>query len=210
MRLWNLVTGKKAGVLNFERDILNEVGESKFTSGEGRKVAWGATDAGEEFCVGFDKGAVVYGMDNDLEAAASEKSLPAAKLIAILDADISPPDPKSTTDSASTRIKDFTILPLPNKTFIIPTARSDGTIQIFSVSPEDLLPSSVSEPKTVGKSLGSIKTGNRITCLKAFVMLPKYQGEEGEDGDEFEGFGDDVVDEEVGSSGSDSESSDEE
>ncbi|EPE33420.1 Putative isomerase YbhE [Glarea lozoyensis ATCC 20868] len=264
MRLWNLVTGKKAGVLNFERDILNEVGESKFTSGEGRKVAWGATDAGEEFCVGFDKGAVVYGMDSkpkckvvpkprntkqkwvkvhqmcylqvdeekdiqilavstedgrilfystrpdDLEAAASEKSLPAAKLIAILDADISPPDPKSTTDSASTRIKDFTILPLPNKTFIIPTARSDGTIQIFSVSPEDLLPSSVSEPKTVGKSLGSIKTGNRITCLKAFVMLPKYQGEEGEDGDEFEGFGDDVVDEEVGSSGSDSESSDEE
>ncbi|KAF4625193.1 hypothetical protein G7Y89_g12974 [Cudoniella acicularis] len=64
MRLWNLVTGKKAGVLNFERDMLSEVGEGKFTSGEGRKVAWGATDAGEEFCVGFDKGALVFGMDS--------------------------------------------------------------------------------------------------------------------------------------------------
>ena len=64
MRLWNLVTGKKAGVLNFERGMLAEVGEGRFSSGEGRKVAWGSTDAGEEFCVGFDRGALVFGMDS--------------------------------------------------------------------------------------------------------------------------------------------------
>lgn len=64
MRLWNLVTGKKAGVLNFERGILSEVGEGKHSSGEGRKVAWGATDAGEEFCVGFERGILVFGMDS--------------------------------------------------------------------------------------------------------------------------------------------------
>lgn len=29
MRLWNLVTGKKAGVLNFSREMLMEVGEGK-------------------------------------------------------------------------------------------------------------------------------------------------------------------------------------
>ena len=64
MRLWNLVTGKKAGVLNFDKGILAEVGEGRHTSGEGRKVAWGSTEAGEEFCVGFDRGLLVFGMDS--------------------------------------------------------------------------------------------------------------------------------------------------
>lgn len=60
MRLWNLVTGKKAGVLNFERDLLQEIGEGRWGSGEGRKVVWNCL--GEEFAVGFEKGAVVFGM----------------------------------------------------------------------------------------------------------------------------------------------------
>ena len=60
MRLWNLVTGKKAGVLNFERDLLQGIGEGKWTSGEGRKVEWDGL--GEEFVVGFERGAAVFGM----------------------------------------------------------------------------------------------------------------------------------------------------
>lgn len=60
MRLWNLVTGKKAGVLNFDRDLLQELGEGRWASGEGRKVEWNLL--GEEFAVGFEKGAVVFGM----------------------------------------------------------------------------------------------------------------------------------------------------
>ena len=40
MRLWNLMTGKKAGVLNFDRELLMQVGEGKYTSGEGRRVLW--------------------------------------------------------------------------------------------------------------------------------------------------------------------------
>lgn len=59
MRLWNLVTGKKAGVLNFERELLRDVGEGRWGSGEGRKVEWNSL--GEEFVVGFEKGAVVFG-----------------------------------------------------------------------------------------------------------------------------------------------------
>lgn len=59
MRLWNLVTGKKAGVLNFERDLLRDVGEGRWGSGEGRRVGWNSF--GEEFVVGFEKGAVVFG-----------------------------------------------------------------------------------------------------------------------------------------------------
>lgn len=60
MRLWNLVTGKKAGVLNFDKDILQQVGEGRHGTGEGRNVLW--TDRGDDFVVGFERGAVVFGM----------------------------------------------------------------------------------------------------------------------------------------------------
>lgn len=62
MRLWNLVTGKKAGVLNFAKELLQSVGEGKWGAGEGRKVRWNSV--GEEFVVSFEKGAVVFGMVN--------------------------------------------------------------------------------------------------------------------------------------------------
>ncbi|KAJ8130875.1 hypothetical protein O1611_g2753 [Lasiodiplodia mahajangana] len=64
MRLWNLMTAKKAGVLNFSRDILQEAGETKHSPGEGRKVVWGTTEEGDEFCVGFDRDLIVFGMDS--------------------------------------------------------------------------------------------------------------------------------------------------
>jgi protein MAK11 len=62
MRLWNLVTGRKAGVLNFHRGILEAVGEGRFGTGEAQKVVWDAE--GEEFCVAFERGAVVFGIDS--------------------------------------------------------------------------------------------------------------------------------------------------
>lgn len=60
MRLWNLVTGKKAGALNFERELLRGIGEGRWASGEGRRVEWDSL--GEEFVVGFERGCVVFGM----------------------------------------------------------------------------------------------------------------------------------------------------
>lgn len=60
MRLWNLVTGKKASVLNFERDLLQGVGEGKRSKGEGQKVVWNT--AGDEFAVAFERGVAVFGM----------------------------------------------------------------------------------------------------------------------------------------------------
>ncbi|KAI6373283.1 hypothetical protein MCOR25_003489 [Pyricularia grisea] len=63
MRLWNLVTGKKAGVLNFGKDVLHEIGEAKYNMGEGRSVVWGTCDGEDEFAVGFDREVLVYGMD---------------------------------------------------------------------------------------------------------------------------------------------------
>lgn len=59
MRLWNLMTGKKAGVLNFDRELLKQAGEGKFSSGEGRGLIW--DDGAERFVVGFERGAAVFG-----------------------------------------------------------------------------------------------------------------------------------------------------
>ena len=60
MRLWNLVTGKKAGVLNFGREVLVAANERKWSSGEGRKITWDSQ--GEEFAVTFERGAVAFGI----------------------------------------------------------------------------------------------------------------------------------------------------
>lgn len=60
MRLWNLVTGKKAGVLNFDKLLLQAVGEGRWGRGEGFRVEWNSL--GEEFAVAFEKGAVIFGL----------------------------------------------------------------------------------------------------------------------------------------------------
>lgn len=60
MRLWNLVTGKKAGVLNFEKTLLQAVGEGRWGKGEGCRVEWNSL--GEEFVVSFERGAVIFGL----------------------------------------------------------------------------------------------------------------------------------------------------
>ena len=62
MRLWNLVTGKRAAVLNFDRQHLQAIGERKHSIGEGRKVRWNGS--GEEFVVAFDRGCLIYGIDS--------------------------------------------------------------------------------------------------------------------------------------------------
>lgn len=76
MRLWNLVTGKKANVLNFGKSLLAQVGEGKFGTGEGRRIVWSRD--GEHFVVLFERGAAVYNMDS--EAVAVIKTQPATKL----------------------------------------------------------------------------------------------------------------------------------
>ena len=60
MRLWNLMTGKKAGTLSFDRDMLSELKEGRWASGEGQKVEW--HPKGDEFAVAFQMAVVVFGM----------------------------------------------------------------------------------------------------------------------------------------------------
>lgn len=248
MRLWNLVTGKKAGVLSFERGILGEVGEGRFSSGEGRKVAWGSVEEQDEFCVGFERGVLVFGMDckpkckvvpeprtkihqlcymlvdqaDDTQVMAvstddgrilfystrladlvtsstaegKEAPLPSAKLIAQLGG-------KSV--GLSGRVKDFTVLNVEDsasKHSIIVAGGSDGSIRIWKVLPSNLV-SHQGDVKQIGTLLGTCETNNRITCLKAFVMLPSIDEELDEE--EFEGFDEEGNKEDSDSSSSDSE-----
>ncbi|KAG9253894.1 WD40-repeat-containing domain protein [Emericellopsis atlantica] len=62
VRPWNLMTGKRAKALNYERELLQQIGEGKYTSGEGKRVAWGHVDGDDEFAVGFDRDVVVFRM----------------------------------------------------------------------------------------------------------------------------------------------------
>lgn len=243
LRLWNLMTGKKAGVLNFDREVLVQVGEGKYSSGEGRRVLW--SEDGEFYVVVFERGAVVYGLDS--KARAVIKPTPPTKLhqvkmlpksahsgrevlaISTEDGRVLFFDLQSLPDAAgemnaqkselptchciaqlggrtegiSGRIKDFEILSLPQATekmdstpfFLVVTASSDGAIRIWSMPERDLEPLSdsngtaveegapVKTGKRIGSLVGMLETGNRITCLGAFVMDGKLAAN-GEDVDD--------------------------
>ena len=116
MRLWNLVTGKKAGVLSFGKEILQAAGEGKRASGEGRKVGW--SDGGEEFAVAFERGAITFGLvgytaiqRNQLQSSDMRKSLavglqtemPCLSLASFQDTPVALPCDPSRRHSASHR-----------------------------------------------------------------------------------------------------------
>ncbi|KXX79829.1 Protein MAK11 [Madurella mycetomatis] len=216
MRLWNLETGKKSRVLNFERAALGEIGEGRHSTGEARRIVWGE----EEFAVGFDRDVLVFGMDcrvrcrvmrdtrtkvhefryvetgggedesvlavstedgrvlffdtgpEGLEQPVEEKTLPVAKLVAQLG---------GKEAGVSGRIKDFTVLPVEGedgeKVFFIVTASSDGRIRLWQLSADDL-GGKGGRTRQVGKLLGTYGTQNRITCVGAFVMIPRPEGAE--------------------------------
>ena len=111
MRLWNLVTGKKAGVLNFSREMLNQAGEGKHSSGEGRRLAWGAVDGADEFAVGFDRDVVVFGMDSV---------------------------PKCRVMPSRTKVHQFSYVTLEDGTSLLAVSTEDGRILFFSTKEEDL------------------------------------------------------------------------
>ncbi|ETI26935.1 hypothetical protein G647_10034 [Cladophialophora carrionii CBS 160.54] len=245
MRLWNLVTGKKAGVLNFNREILQSIREGKYSSGEGRRIRW--SPDGSEFAVAFERGAVVFGEDSkprckvlptpltklhqmcyvsltrdghreiSLLAVSTEdgrilfylsETISATNGIRNDQADSSVPDATliatvgGRAAGTNTRIKDFEILfvqPTADEQniMVIITASSDGTIRIIQV-PLSSLCDRLEQKQELGSHLGTLvgvyETSNRITCLKAFVMLPaKGDVESGELGNEdadFKGFDD--------------------
>jgi protein MAK11 len=230
MRLWNLVTGKKAGVLNFGRDVLDAIGEGRIGMGEGRRVVWGAGKEGDEYAVAFDRDVVVFGMDSlprcrvmgaertkvheieylklgggegdeSLLAVSTEDGrvlffstrkedlseekgkdgnkavLPNAKLVAQLG---------GKEAGVTSRIKDFKFLAVDGedreRVWYVITGSSDGKLRVWKLEAKEL---EVKEEKQVGTLLGDYNTQNRITCVEAFVMIPRPEGVE-ESEDEFD------------------------
>lgn len=117
----------------------------------------------------------------------------------------------------SGRVKDFEILelngPEPFKnTFVVVTGGSDGAVRLWLLGKEELNAENSTKPKQdkkedssvrqVGSLLGTYETGNRITCLKAFVMR---QSEDSSISDESDLESDEEV-EEASSDESDEES----
>ncbi|KAF3389282.1 Protein MAK11 [Penicillium rolfsii] len=218
MRLWNLVTGKKAGVLNFGREILVSVKEGKWSSGEGRRLAWNT--AGEEFAVAFEWGTVVFGIDStprcrvlpsprskihqmkyislagdghekDLLAVSTEDGRVIFYSTTVLqdaeegdDSTIPHATPVAQVGGKQAglpgRIKDFEVLSLEEQAseisndFLLVTGNSDGVVRVWKISGKSLVPAKKSKNAVsqIGKLLTTYETGNRITCLAAFIMLP--------------------------------------
>ncbi|KAI9167506.1 Protein MAK11 [Paramyrothecium foliicola] len=245
MRLWNLVTGKKAGVLNFSRDMLVEVGEGKHSTGEGRRVVWGGVDGTEEFAVGFDRDVVVFGMDSvpkcrvmgaiktkvhhigyvaldddqklSVLAVATEDGrvlffstqeehltkpeategkeapLPIAKLVGSVGGKDAGVDGRIKTFAAIKSEAD------PDVLYVV-GGSSDGKLRVFTMSIEGLKKACTKNKKdnqVVGKLVGTNDTRNRITCMVAYLMIPRPEGvEESEDEEDYEsGSGSDDDDE---------------
>jgi len=243
MRLWNLETGKKARVLNFERQALAEIGEGRHSTGEARRIVWGSADGEDEFAVGFDRDALVYGMDcrpkcrlmQDTKTKIHEmcyvKTEGDETVVAVstedgrilffstakenITAPVEEKEKETTKKNARTlssatmvaqlggkeagvtgRIKDFTVLPVENedgeRSWFIATGGSDGKVRLWRLEAGDLR-STGEQGKQVGKLLGTYETQNRITCLGAFVMIPRPDGSE-ESEFEFESDEDDESD----------------
>jgi protein MAK11 len=110
---------------------------------------------------------------------AEDKTLPVARLVGQLG---------GKEAGVSGRIKDFAALPVEDaegkRQFYIVTGSSDGRIRLWHVDADELRGAdkakteTKAETKQVGKLLGTYETQNRITCVAAFVMIPRPQGAE--------------------------------
>lgn len=152
MRLWNLVTGKKAGALSFERSMLAEVGEGRHSSGEGRKVAWGADgEGGEEFCVVFERGVLVFGMN----------CKPKCKVV---------PDTK-------TKIHQVFYVNVGEDEDVMAMSTEDGRILFFSTKPSDLSKVEGEESLPAAKLIAQLggKEAGVIGRIKDFSVLKNVE-----------------------------------
>ncbi|RBR03275.1 uncharacterized protein FIESC28_11789 [Fusarium coffeatum] len=154
MRLWNLVTGKKAGVLNFSKDMLQEAGEGKHSTGEGRRVVWGSVDGADEFAVGFDRDIVAFSMD----------SVPKCRVMG----------------SIRTKVHQFFYVALDKEgdETLLAVATEDGRILFFSTKESDLSkPDSDDKKLPTAKLVGQLggKSDGVQGRIKDFVVVPSAE-----------------------------------
>ncbi|QIX00106.1 hypothetical protein AMS68_005623 [Peltaster fructicola] len=168
-----------AGVLNFDRELLNHVGEGKHSSGEGRRVTW--DDAGEQYvyaimpalqeagngllAISTEDGRILF-YDISEQSPAAGNALPQLGCVAQLG---------GKSAGVSSRIKDFIVLPVPSvnaqaPAWLVVAAGSDGSLWLWYLGGEELNGADKASSAQVGRLIATHKTQSRITCLGAFVM----------------------------------------
>lgn len=146
-----------------------------------------STEDGEELlAVSTEDGRVIFYSTKKTQPAENDPdcSIPFAESVAQLG---------GRANGFSGRVKDFEILSLrdepsvPKDDFLVVTGNSEGIVRVWLLRGEELggkkenkkssKKSKTEEQKSssvtqVGQCLNEVKTENRITCLKAFVMMP--------------------------------------
>lgn len=110
------------------------------------------------------------------------------------------------------RIKDFALVEDGSgRTLYVVGGGSDGVVRVWSLGVDELGRACEAGDVLGGSLVGTYATGNRITCLEAYRMIPNPNGEDDdyEDGEEFGGFDDDE-EEEDGESSEDDDDEEEE
>jgi len=132
-------------------------------------------DASDLLAVSTEDGRVIFYSTKELREPENDpdSSIPFAEPIAQLG---------GKANGLPGRIKDFEVFSLKDEpmvkkdVFLVVTANSDGAVRVWLVDGKELKEQNDSKnaptAPQVGKLLSTYETGNRITCMKAFVMLP--------------------------------------
>lgn len=243
VRPWNLMTGRRAKALNYERELTQQVGEGRHSSGEGKKLVWGNVDGEDEFAVGFDRDVIVFSTEGEpkcrvIPAAGTkihqvsyvplgqeDQSGPTLLALSTEDGRIVFTSTKDEHISkiadakegmapgvartaahvggkdggVTGRIKDFAVVrsAADARTLYVVGAGSDGVVRLWAVGVEELR-EACEKPReeAIGGLIGTCETDNRVTCMAAYVMIPRPEGlvdsdeeldeQEGEDEDDSE------------------------
>ncbi|KAK4176216.1 WD40-repeat-containing domain protein [Triangularia setosa] len=157
MRLWNLETGKKSRVLNFERAMLNEAGEGKHSTGEARRIVWGSSSKGgeDEFALTFDRDVVVFGMD----------CRPRCRVMGDI----------------KTKVHEIKYVQLGNEEedgALLAVSTEDGRVLFFDTAEESTRPAPEGKTLATAKLVGQLggKDAGVTGRVKDFVILPVDDG----------------------------------
>lgn len=130
-----------------------------------------STDDGELLAISTEDGRVIFYSTKKLRQPeeGSESSIPYAEPVAQVG---------GKQCGLPGRVKDFEILSLKEESLggkdelLVVTGSSDGTVRVWKLNGTDLSPSDGANSSTqAGQLLGTYETGDRITCLKSFVMM---------------------------------------
>ena len=160
VRMWNLMTGRKAAVLQFKKEVMGPLVGSRTggLSGEGQKVRW-APD-GEEFAVAFERGIIIFGLD----------SKPKLRI---------KPDPQS-------KIHQMQYVSLASNFYALAISTDDGRVLFYSTTPPakeiptdgenaDNTESNIDNPTVIGqlggREMGMIGRVKDFATLEADVVM---------------------------------------